>query len=215
MTVKADHDVTALVAEVSLMRAQQASMAEENGQLRNEVAQLRSAVRQAAGRDLEPVIHRSTHTGPAWEDIDPRHDPDFIAAFTKYGLGSGEAKSALDAARQRIAARENAMPGRLADFERADKNRNQSMDLAGLPVAPGGVMTRDAQTGQVHVRYRAEVTCSAGHPAHEGKPFCPVCGSAVAAVAIGEGWPGNDPDEDRERDHVLDDLVAERIREEA
>jgi hypothetical protein len=211
VSTPADND-SELIREVRLMRAQLDGLAEENAALRAEVARVKHAAHVP-----EPVVQRSTHQGGNWEDMYPAHDPDFVAAFTRYGTGSPEAKTALAEANRRIAARADATPGRQSDFERADKNRNASMDLAGVPLAPGFI-SRDPETGQLHIitsgqsavppdpkdlstfdtidpdaAPRPGLTCPTGHPASPGAKFCTVCGGPVASPSLGEDWSQLDP----------------------
>lgn len=172
------------------MRAQLAGYEREREQMRAEIAMFRSAARIP-----EPVIEQSTHRGGSWDDY-PEYDQDYIDAAVLHGTHSEQARTAMRAARQRIEQRKAAsQPGTIGEFDLADKRRdlNAQMDMTGLPIEPGGVMTRDPQTSQVHVQYPVQLSCSAGHPAADGAQFCTTCGSAVSSPAIGQGWPGNDP----------------------
>jgi hypothetical protein len=196
MTTKAEND-SALVAEVRLLRAQVASMAEEREQTRAEVAQLRQAVRVSTGREVaqaDHTVHRAD-TFTRWEDLLPEHDPAFVEAFTRFGVGSDEARSALAAARRRIASLKNNVPGRQSDFERLDRARNAVM----VDVPAGSTVTRDPETGQVHVAAQAGLTCPSGHGGHaDNAQFCGVCGGPVGSVPqLGHNWQDEIPEAER------------------
>jgi hypothetical protein len=185
-----------LVAELRLMRAQLAGLAEEN-------AILRSAVSRATGRDPEPVVQQQRTVavpGMGYEH-DPKHAPEVVAAIMR----GEDFRPALEAARRRISeeiTEQTGQPPRVGDYDLADKRRTASheqrrgmaeaqrnLDLTDLPVEPGAVMTRNAETGQVTVKRPAGLTCPGGHPAeYQGQKFCTTCGGPMSAPALGEDW---------------------------
>lgn len=121
----------------------------------------------------------------------------------------------LRAARDRIADEITARGGQPAtvgefDLRRGNGSHEQRLasmadtqrytELIGALVAPSRVMTRNADTGQVTVRYPEQATCPSGHLAEGDKPFCPTCGGPIAAPELGSVWQDDET------------LAAERCR---
>lgn len=107
------------------------------------------------------------------------------------------------------------MIARPADYEHNDaRDRNQTMDLAGLPVAPGGTFTRDPDTQQVHVRYPRARTCPSGHPTEDAATFCSICGGPLGVPKLGEDWAAGKGDPDKRRDQMNEELHHQRLIEE-
>lgn len=188
-------------------------LAAEVQALRHEVGQLRQAVLTRTGADPQPLVQKQfTRPGAEPYSDDPRHDPAYVEAVMR-GDEAGM-KTAYKAAAGRISAElteRGGQPPGPAEYDLADRRRAEShqrrreqaearshLDLAGLPIEPGGVMTRDPQTGQVHISHPQQRTCSAGHPAEPGYKFCPTCGGPVGAPALGEVWQDRELREERQ-----------------
>jgi hypothetical protein len=191
------------------MRARLDGMQQENAELRTEVGQLRQAVRVGTGREAAPVVQRQqTVTVPgAGYDMDPVHAPEVTQAI----LRGEDHRPALREARRRIAAEvteRTGQPGTVGEYDLADKRRGASheqrrgmaeaqrhIDMTDLPVEAGGTFTRDPESGQVHVSYPQQLTCSGGHLASPGDRFCADCGGPISSPALGEAWAAMPEDE--------------------
>jgi hypothetical protein len=170
--------------------------------LRNEVSSLRSQLGRVTGSEQGPVkaMPQITRVTDEPYSQDPRHDPEVVAAL----MAGEDPRPALRRARERIASEITARTGHqpisvgeadLLDLRRRGDGHEQrqamaraGLDLTGLPVGPGGVIQRDAETGQVTVRFPAQPSCPNGHAAEPGYKFCATCGAPVDAPGLGEQW---------------------------
>ncbi len=126
------------------------------------------------------------------------------------GVSSPEARAAFKAAEQRIGA---TTPGNPRQPARGDAPRRQKTvmipDMAGLPIAPGGVVQRNEETGRVTIRpVAAPRTCDAGHVAEPDARYCHIDGLPVGtpdehgAAEDGRPWQDIEAARQREREEI-------------